>query len=62
MSAPARVNPKLPNGRKVVLRKDVADALGFEILNRDGTVRDLTTDTLTVSAKLDTVAKTLAVA
>lgn len=43
----------------MVLSKDVGDAIGVQIIDRDGEVRDLTTDALTVSAKLDTAVKTL---
>jgi len=61
MAAPERYTPQVA-GKDIVLRKDVADAVGFIVLDRDDTVRDLTDDTLTVAAKLDTTAKTLTVA
>lgn len=32
---------------------------GIEVYNRDGTPRDMTSDTLSVTAKLDTTSKTL---
>lgn len=62
MAAPRRTRPKLPNGQPVVLRQGVGQPLGFEVLDRPGVVRDLTNDTLTVSSKLNGVAKTLTAA
>jgi len=59
MAAGARINVVLPNGEDAVLSKDVADAFGAIVIDRDGKPRDLTNDTLTVAAKLDTTAKTL---
>jgi hypothetical protein len=62
MSAGERHNLVLPSGQNMVLAQGVADAFGGIILDRDGSIRDTTSDTITVATKLDTVAKTLTVA
>ncbi len=62
MSAATRENLVLPNGKNMVMTKDVADAFGGIVLDRDGSIRDLSSDTLTIAAKLDTTTKTLTIA
>jgi len=55
-----RVNITIPNETGYeTLTVSIAASYGVVIENRDGTARDLTTDTLTVAAKLDTTTKTL---
>jgi len=61
MAAGPRVFLTLPGGEdEMRLTKDKGDAIGVQFIERDGSVRDLTSDTLAVAAKLDTTAKTLA--
>ena len=59
MAAGARINVLLPDGRAIVLSKDVGDKVGCVVFDEDGSLRDLTSDTLSVAAKLETTAKTL---
>ena len=61
MAAGTRVDGVLPGGEDaMVLSKDVGDALGVQIIDRDGSARDLSSDALSVTAKLDSTSKTLA--
>ena len=61
MAAGTRVDVILPGGEDaMVLSVGVGDAIGVQIIDRDGEARDLTSDSLAVSAKLDTTPKTLA--
>ncbi len=58
MSAGARHRLVLSSGKDMVLSKDVADAFGGIVLGRDNQPRDITNDTLSIAAKLDTIDKT----
>lgn len=59
MPAPESHYVTLPNGKIAVLRAGVGDAFEFTVLDTNGTPRDLTGDTLSVVAKLNTTSKTL---
>lgn len=59
MASGARINLALPDGQDMVLSKDVGDAIGAVVVDRDLKRIDLTTYTLTVATKLDTTTKTL---
>ena len=59
MASGERINVILPDGKALVLSVGVGDAIGVIVLDRDNEPRNLTSDTLTVAAKLDTTSKTL---
>lgn len=61
MAAPARHNVILPDGSTAVLSKSVGDSFKGVVLE-NGAPRDISSDTLSVAAKLDTTAKTLTIA
>lgn len=61
MAAPARHSVTLPNGEVAVLSVGVGDSFGAVIIE-NGSARDISSDTLSVTAKLDTTAKTLTIA
>lgn len=49
----ARKYPTLPDGTRLELSVGKFRAFGVQIENRDGSPRDISTDTLTVAAKLE---------
>jgi len=61
MPAPTRHRYVLPNGQNAVFSIGVGDSLGGVVLDNDA-LRTLTSDTLSVSAKLGTTAKTMTIA
>lgn len=61
MPAPARTHYIMPDGENAVLAVGVGDSFGGTVLEA-GSRRDISSDSLAVSAKLDTSAKTLTIA
>lgn len=61
MPAPERTDYILPNGKAAVLTTSVGDSYGGVVLDADGP-RDISGDTLSVVAKLDTTSKALTAA
>ena len=61
MAAPTRHKLVLPDGKEAELSVSVGDSFAAVVL-KDGAAIDISGDTLTVAAKLDTTAKTLTIA